>query len=132
MHHYGLQIFATIISNNGGRFRVLSSSQTNLNIKKECYYNGEGKFSKCKHIPGTEYDILLPMRYDVKPLNPSVDADIQYQFDMKKQFHVQLYDSVAAWQKVTEQDDELLIGQIRKEKRIKHIKENIKYGLEKQ
>lgn len=132
VHHYGLQIFATIISNNGGRFRVLSSSQTNLNIKKECYYNGEGKFSKCKHIPGTEYDILLPMRYDVKPLNPSVDADIQYQFDMKKQFHVQLYDSVAAWQKVTEQDDELLIGQIRKEKRINNLKDNIQEWLEKQ
>ncbi len=129
VHHYGLKIFSTIISNNGGRFRVVSSSKTNLNLKKECYYNGEGKFSRGKHIPGTEYDILLPMSYDVKPLNPSIDADIQYQFDMKKQFHVKLFDSMTAWQKVIEHDDGLVNGQSRKEKRIDGLADGIQEWL---
>lgn len=132
VHHYGLQIFSTIISNNGGRFRVVSSSKANLNIKKECYYNGKGKFSRGKHIPGTEYDILLPMRYNVKPLNLSIDADIQYQFDMKKQFHVKLFDSRTAWQKVIEHDDGLVNGQDKKEKRINDLKDRILEWLEKQ
>lgn len=132
VHHYGLQIFSTIISNNGGRFRVVSSSKANLIIKKECYYNGKGKFSRGKHIPGTEYDILLPMRYDVKPLNPSIDADIQYQFDMKKQFHVKLFDSMTAWQKIIEHDNGLVNGQDKKEKRINDLKDSIQEWLEKQ
>lgn len=131
VHHYGLQIFSTIISNNGGRFRVVSSSKTKPNIKKECYYNGEGKFSRSKHISGTEYDILLPMRYDVKPLNPSIDADIQYQFDMKKQFHVELFDSKTAWKKVIGHEDGLVSGQSKKEKRINDLEENIQEWLEK-
>lgn len=65
------------------------------------------------------------MRYDVKPLNPSVDADIQYQFDMKKQFHVELFDSKAAYHKVLEQSIGLVSGQSRKERRIGSLKEII-------
>ena len=132
VHHYGLQIFSTIIANNGGRFNVVSSSKSIPNIEKECYYSGAKRLNHERHIPGTEYDILLPMRYDVKPLNPSVDADIQYQFDMRTQFHTVLLDSANMYQKVLKLDDKMMSGQDRKERRIDALKDNILDWLGKQ
>ncbi len=125
VHHYGLQIFSTIIANNEGRFRVVSSSKRIPDIKKECYYSGVGILGGMKHIPGTEYNILLLMRYNVRPLNPSFDTDIQYQFDMKKQFHAVLFDSGTAYQKMMEADCKAISGQDQKEKRIETLKDNI-------
>lgn len=93
VHHYGLQIFATIVSNNGGYFSVISSSKEKPEMKLERYSN-QSEFARdtTLHIPGTEYVILLPLLVEAIPINPSVDADIQYLFDMQKQYRVELID----------------------------------------
>ena len=89
IHHYGLQIFATILSNNQGYFNVVSSSKRCVNFDVETFSNSSlPKPQDSVHIPGTEYRVLIPMTINTEPLNPSFDADIQYQFDLRQKYRV--------------------------------------------
>ena len=70
IHHYGLMTFSQIVSQNNGFFTVTSA--LNSKNKKYNFYTGKGKnpgdtkavldedFFR-HHIPGTDYDIFLPI-----------------------------------------------------------------------
>lgn len=123
VHHYGLQIFATIVSNNSGYFSVESSSRKQIS-ENEYYSNRKCSISGSKeHIPGTEYKILLPMLREVSPINPSVDADIQYQFDLKKEYQIVPLDMNTLYADTKYLNNVNIEAQALKEQRINKIKD---------
>lgn len=133
VHHYGLQVFAAIISNNDGYFRIISSSKWNANKVEECYCNqGQNKGITDIHIPGTEYTVLLPMTRNTTPLNPSVDADIQYQFDLKKSYGVCEFQDGMDCEQTDDQGSDALTEQEKKESAINHLKCSILQWIEKE
>ena len=126
VHHYGLKIFSTIVSNNGGYFGVVSSAKEKPELDLE-WYSNQGILlpDTTVHIPGTEYVVLIPMLKDVAPINPSVDADIQYLFDLQKQYRVEPIDILEDEDAVREQRLAGLKGQLLKEWRINILKDKL-------
>lgn len=69
VHHYGLPIFKSIVLQYSGCFTVKSSGKSFLVLDDDIStnYNDTGlkpinlKLQKENHIPGTEYDIILPL-----------------------------------------------------------------------
>ena len=126
VHHYGLQIFSTIISNNEGYFHVVSSSKKIVEAEYDFYSNqDDSRADKKMHIPGTEYIVLLPMRRETIPINPSVDADIQYQFDMKKNYQLARLDLNKVYDKSCFLEEKMYGEQELKEHRINYIRDEI-------
>lgn len=95
VHHYGLQVFSSIVSANGGVFKVISSSKYEYNEENEKYAN-DGNWNKGQsgqvHLPGTEYLILLPLRGREQRLVTSVEVDAEYQYDMDTEYEVKEYE----------------------------------------
>lgn len=94
VHHYGLQVFSSIVSANGGAFKVISSSKYEYDGQNEKYVN-ENNWDRGDsgqvHLPGTEYIILLPLRGREQKFVTSVDVDAEYQYDMDTDYEVLEY-----------------------------------------
>ncbi len=75
IHHYGLQIFASVIGNNDGCFFVRSHSIDNKSAYNTTQYVDEGLE---KLMEGTRYQILLPFRRQPVQSNSMVNANISY------------------------------------------------------
>lgn len=82
IHHYGLAVFRNVVNQYGGCFTVKSSARSTV-VAGEWYaptsesivYSGVG--DGAPHIPGSEYDILLPLDSKLledrgQPSNPSI------------------------------------------------------------
>lgn len=95
VHHYGLQVFASIVSANGGVFKVISSSRYDYDEQNEKYVNGDN-WSKGDsgqvHLPGTEYIVLLPLRVREQKFVTSLEVDAEYQYDMDADYEVCQYE----------------------------------------
>ena len=131
VHHYGLQIFSTIISNNGGYFEVVSSSNQSVDMYSEYYTNCGGEADKPRlHIPGTEYVVLLPMKLKSAPINPAVEADIQYRFDLKDRYRMVPFDIDNIYKKSQELLCSVYEGQKLKEKVVENIKKSVLIDLQ--
>ena len=91
VHHYGLQVFSSIVSANDGAFKVISSSKQELIREREIYVNGESwnqGNSGMAHLPGTEYIVLLPLRGQEQKFVTSMEVNIEYQYDMETDYKV--------------------------------------------
>ncbi len=79
--HYGLQVFMSIISSNKGSFTIKSYSE---NFGAAGFYSNTGDQDKyVSTLPGTAYNILLPMKAygEVEIVqNTFLNADINYRF----------------------------------------------------
>lgn len=88
IHHYGLTVFRNVVNQYGGCFTVKSSARSvvapkdwyTLDSKSILY---KGKERNASHIPGSEYDILLPLDEGLlvernRPSNPSVLMKPEY------------------------------------------------------
>lgn len=78
VHHYGLQIFESLVSCYDGYFRVRSQSKEKLQRTKELYVTHKTTRFLEKAIPGTQYDILIPFRKQVQMQNLSLNININY------------------------------------------------------
>lgn len=91
VHHYGLQIFSSIVSANEGIFKVISSSKYQYDQVNETYSNkeywGKGDAEE-PHLPGTEYITLIPLRGCEQRIITALEADMEYQYDMTTDFVV--------------------------------------------
>lgn len=95
VHHYGLQVFSSIVSANGGVFKVISSSKYEYDEDSEKYTNENGwnqGDSGRVHLPGTEYIVLLPLCGREQRLVTSVEVDAEYQYDMDAEYEVKEYE----------------------------------------
>lgn len=79
IRHYGLQIFASVISNNEGAFELKSRGNSEA---FESYSNTNPKVQDNLVLSGTQYDILLPLTTQERNdnVNTLVNADINYKF----------------------------------------------------
>lgn len=92
VHHYGLQIFSSIVAANEGIFKVISSSKYFYNSQSESYSNKENINNRQNsHIPGTEYDIVIPIKEQEEQILTSVENNIGYQYEMDKTYKVISY-----------------------------------------
>lgn len=133
VHHYGLQIFSTIISNNDGYFHVVSSSGRKIDQQYEFYSNQTEPAADIRaHIPGTEYIVLLPMQRKTVPINPSVDPDIQYQFDLKNKYCLVRQDLNRVYAESCYPKDRGYEEQEQKEYRINSVRDSILEALERE
>lgn len=78
VHHYGLQVFESLISCYDGYFRVRSQETENLHADMELYTTHKTDYVSDIAIPGTQYDILVPFREQTKMQNISLDVNINY------------------------------------------------------
>ncbi len=85
IYHYGLQIFSSVVLNNDGYFKVISTS--GKNSSGYCTSN-EDKIIFEDTIPGTRYDILIPVIAPQRQYNTMVNSDIQYVVDNKGLYKV--------------------------------------------
>lgn len=82
IHHYGLAVFRNVVNQYGGCFTVKSSTRTTVTAGELYAPDSEnivysGVEQDAPHIPGTEYDILLPLDRRLlekqgQPSNPSI------------------------------------------------------------
>ena len=75
IHHYGLQIFASVIGNNDGCFFVRSHSTEKKSTYNTTQYVEDGLE---KLMEGTRYQILLPFRRRPVQANSMINASISY------------------------------------------------------
>lgn len=90
VHHYGLQIFESLVACYEGYFRVRSSGKYQLKSEKEIYSTIEDEPHSMisRRIPGTQYEILLPFRMKKVPQNISLNVNINYTNNLLKQYEV--------------------------------------------
>lgn len=87
IRHFGLQIFLSIISDNRGYFEVKSYQEDGS--VADFYSNAGSEDSFSFTLPGTAYNILLPMRYNSRTLeqqNTFLNTDINYKFSELNSF----------------------------------------------
>lgn len=129
VHHYGLQVFSSIVSANGGVFKVISSSKYEYNEDNEKYVNGDN-WSKGDsgqvHLPGTEYIILLPLRGREQKFVTSVEVDAEYQYDMDTDYEVKEYEDKSGEKLIPE---EVYASQEQKEAVINKLAKRMYDGL---
>lgn len=97
VHHYGLQVFGTIVSANEGVFKVVSSSKYDVDRDKEEYINREEWNSDdvgSAHMPGTEYTILIPLKELQPKVVTSVETNAEYQYAAQNGFKVKAYGTI--------------------------------------
>lgn len=81
VHHYGLQLFDSVIDSNQGCFLAISTPKYHIeNGAKSlyCSFDMQAKPTEECYIPGTQYSALLPLRYIEKTEYTAVNADINY------------------------------------------------------
>lgn len=89
VNHYGLQIFASLVSCYDGCFRVRSQAGQSLDITKEMYSSIKVDKNECMDgIPGTQYDILLPFKEQKTLQNISVNVNINYTDYLSHEFQL--------------------------------------------
>lgn len=72
IHHYGLRLFSNLVSQMNGSFRIISSAKTKVDTTnkkeywiKESDYIKDKKLGIVNHMPGTEYDIIIPFGLNI-------------------------------------------------------------------
>lgn len=90
VHHYGLQMFDSVIDSNDGCFLAVSTPEFKIKDSQKCVYCSfaqatlyDGEY----HIPGTQYSVLLPLRYSGKVEYTAVNADINYTDLLVETYH---------------------------------------------
>ena len=131
VHHYGLQVFSSIVSANGGAFKVVSSSKYVYDEGNEKYVN-EDSWNKGDsgqvHLPGTEYIILLPLRGREQKFVTSVEVDAEYQYDMDTDYEVKEYEDKSGEKLISE---DVYASQEQKEAVINKLAKRMYDGLNK-
>ena len=89
VHHYGLQVFESLVRSNEGCFYAVSTPELQVLKDAASYSNWEmgdevGKW----HIPGTQYSILMPFVHEVHSLNSVINADIDYTEYIDREYKV--------------------------------------------
>lgn len=81
VNHYGLQLFDSIVSSYQGCFLAVSTSNYIIADEKKCVYASYAEDvcdNRGKYIPGTQYSVLLPLRYTKALEYTALNADINY------------------------------------------------------
>lgn len=91
VHHYGLQIFESLISCYEGYFRVRSQETEKLQREIELHTTHETIDISDRAIPGTQYDILIPFRKQIRMQDLSLNVNINYTDGLLKGYNDNVY-----------------------------------------
>lgn len=138
VHHYGIQIFESLVSCYEGYFRVRSQEEYQIEYGKEFYssINGDGEKKTASKwgIPGTQYDILIPFKEQQVMQNISLNVNIDYTKSLLEEFSVSGdtvsftdTDCLKVFNEV--QKDREMLYQERKEKTIEELSIRLKESL---
>lgn len=85
VHHYGLQIFASVIVNNDGCFEVRSCDGGMGTVYSTTKVSKE---RPGQWIPGTRYRILIPLHQQSEKENSMMNYDISYRMKPSEEFEL--------------------------------------------
>ena len=90
VHHYGLQVFESLVSCYEGYFRVRSQESYQLQPERDFWGSMGGENASVQQIgiPGTQYDVLMPFRAQKVMQNISLNVNINYTDYLLKKFCV--------------------------------------------
>lgn len=90
VHHYGLQVFESLVSCYEGYFRVRSQKKYQVDLEREFYRSVRKKVKSHRPsmwgIPGTQYDILLPFKTWQVMQDTSLNVNIDYTSSLLDEF----------------------------------------------
>lgn len=90
VHHYGIQVFESLVLCYEGYFRVRSQEKYQIDWSEEFYSSINTKRDVLSElgIPGTQYDILLPFRKQPVMQNISLNVNIDYTNNLLENFSI--------------------------------------------
>ncbi|MCM1233738.1 MAG: hypothetical protein NC489_26785, partial [Ruminococcus flavefaciens] len=88
IHHYGIQIFQSLIECYHGYFRVRSQGAYEMKPDKEFYSTLEKSPKIIKAIPGTQYEALLPLGKQDMMQDTSMDVNLKYDHYLIEEYKV--------------------------------------------
>lgn len=87
VHHYGLQIFESIVSCYNGFFEVRSQNTKKLCLETDFYSTCHtNPVMKETGLPGTQYDILIPFQKQDSMQKTSLDVNINYTDELNMKY----------------------------------------------
>lgn len=136
--HYGLLIFAHLVSFAKGAFHVYSS-KSNIILPNSVFKNHSGETRTTQpHIPGTQYEILLPIGVARNPHQTGLDVDIPISSEYSEWSVLQvpeecyeLLSDVIFTEKYLSIGKECIVYPRNKQNLIKKVKANIQDALKK-
>lgn len=92
VHHYGLQVFESLVSCYEGYFRVRSQGKYQIDLEKEFYRSVLKNVKSYRPsrwgIPGTQYDILLPFKTREIMQDTSLNVNIDYTSSLLEKYNM--------------------------------------------
>ncbi|MBD5554510.1 MAG: hypothetical protein HDQ95_03960 [Roseburia sp.] len=88
IHHYGIQIFQSLIACCHGYFQVRSQRTEQADSDKEFYSTIQDGARKDIAIPGTQYDALIPLGKQDMMQNISMDVNLKYDNNLIDQYGI--------------------------------------------
>lgn len=127
VHHYGLQLFDSVIDSNKGCFLAISTPEYQIKNKGQnfyCSFETRENSTEAYYIPGTQYSVLLPLRYVEKTEYTAVNAEINYTELVSQSFKGKPFQNVSE-KKIKEILDKYDRDLQQREKTIKEISDNL-------
>ena len=133
VHHYGLQVFDSLVECYDGYFRVRSQKNYEMVSENDVYCSlpspTGGDFPKIG-IPGTQYDVIIPFKKQKIMQNSAVNVNICYTDYLSKEYEVckDVDFSADTCRKVTNEVSKnysTLSYQVKKEKVIYELEEEL-------
>ncbi len=127
VHHYGLQLFDSVIDSNKGCFLAISTPEyqiRNANQNFYCSFETQANSAEAYYIPGTQYSALLPLRYVEKTEYTAVNAEINYTELVSQSFEGKPFQNVSE-KKIEEILEKFSTDPRQREKTIKEISDNL-------
>lgn len=127
VHHYGLQLFDSVIDSNRGCFLAISTPEYQIKNKGQnlyCSFETRASSTETYYIPGTQYSALLPLRYVEKTEYTAVNAEINYTELVSQSFIGKPFHNVSK-KKIKETLDKYDSDPQQREKTIKEISDNL-------
>lgn len=90
IHHYGLQLFVSLVDSCDGCFFVRSIAD-GQDYAEHTFSNIDIDFSEDDYFQGTQYSILLPFEYQKRQIDTSLNANINYVELLEREFRVIKY-----------------------------------------
>lgn len=121
--HYGLRRFLSVIEDQEGFFRVVTTSKIIPKEKDLFVSKKEARLTSGIHLPGTEYNIILPIRTKEPVAEPiavgfGIELDFTTEFINRETRYFPIAESLSI-------DVESVLNQKRKEQKIEEVRNQI-------
>lgn len=135
IHHYGIQIFQSLVACYQGYFQVCSRSMEKPIPEKEYYSTLKGMEKSVFGIPGTQYDALLPFGIQNMMQNISMDVNLKYDNHLIAQYEIcknEIKFNTELIKNILNKEENKLAFQYQKELVVRRLADRFEKAIEKQ